>query len=178
MSRKPALMTINKSLHHLYHNSGSWKNCLAGNPYVWIVSRGITCSSTTLRWEKLSDGCGSHHQLRWYHWHGPCRTRGAHQRGEALCHTSNHRFPISLLPPRHICRLMHFAFAVFLTLFSVYHTLLSPLTPSRLDLHDCKMYNVALLTTAYNAVLLQEEGCNIQASPEYWSQGSINGKRT
>uniref|UniRef100_A0A3Q0R8P0 Interferon regulatory factor 8 n=1 Tax=Amphilophus citrinellus TaxID=61819 RepID=A0A3Q0R8P0_AMPCI len=33
-----------------------------------------------------------------------------------------------------------------------------------------------LLTSYFIIVLLQEEGCSIQASPEYWSQGSINGK--
>lgn len=39
-----------------------------------------------------------------------------------------------------------------------------------------KCAKVLLITSYYIIVLLQEESCSIQASPEYWSQGSVNGK--
>lgn len=91
--------------------------------------------------------------------------------------------------PRHICT--HFTLpwlprSFCVTFFSDNHTLPSPPTlvaPSLLTLplglHDCKVYKGALLTTAhFTTVFLQEEGRSIQASPEYWSQGSINGKTT
>lgn len=47
-----------------------------------------------------------------------------------------------------------------------------------LDVHDCEVYKGALLAASYDVFFLQEDGCIIQASPEYWSQGSISGKTT
>lgn len=70
----------------------------------------------------------------------------------------------------------------FTTLSYLVQNLLRSLcTPIDLQPHDYKMYSWAFLTRIqYFQCLffffLQEEGCSIQASPEYWSQGSINGK--
>ncbi len=100
-----------------------------------------------------------------------------------LNHRLNHISHLSFSPLSHLFLDTFIAAQLF---FSHCHTVLSPPTlvaPSMhllpLDLHYCEAYKGALLTTTYDVVVfLQEEGCSIQASPEYWSQGSVSGKKT
>lgn len=104
--------------------------------------------------------------------------------------TLNHCLPLTSgpSPSSVICvsRCASLPLSLFVTFFlSDYHTVLSP--PSLFaqsmhtlphDLHDYEVYKGALLTTYcfFVCLFVFQEDCSIQASPEYWSQSSINSK--